>query len=125
MGPTLIAPVKAIIGLTGLSLTLAQVAPITPNATTVDMLGRLTLDGALGIAVVWLARTFLATIASHKVEITALMAAKDARIAEKDAQLVAMASKVTETMALVLEAVRELRTSVNEVKDEGRHRGRA
>ncbi len=111
----MIAPVKAVIGFAASSMLWAQIAPLVPVPVNIDSMGRLTLDTALGIAVVWLARTLMATIKASDDKITAMIAAKDAKIAEKDKQLIDMATKVTETMALVMVAVKELRTATEEI----------
>jgi len=69
----------------------------------VDAAGRLSLDAVLVAGVIALWRE---------------LRAERARIAEKDAQVVAMATEATKTMTLVLEAVKELRTAVNDMREE-------
>lgn len=92
-------PFKAVFSLAVANL-MFQAAPIPGSF---DAAGRLTLDAALVVAVGVLWRA---------------LGSKDQRIAEKDGQVVAMATKATETMALVMEAVKELRGSVNELREE-------
>jgi len=103
----MIAPVRAVLTLGTSGIFLAQVGQVLPPTavSTIDSAGRLTLDAALVIAVGVLWRAM-----------SAILVTKDAKIAEKDAQIVAMATKVTETMVLVMEAVRELRATVAEQK---------
>ncbi len=104
-------PVKSVVALSTSSMVVAQLAPLIAPTAAIDAAGRLTLDAALVFAVVSLWKA---------------LAAKDQRIGEKDQQIVGMATKVTETMVLVMEAVKELRLTVGELKavmlDD--HRGR-
>ncbi len=94
-------PVKSVVTLSTGSLLIAQVAPLIAPTAAIDAAGRLTLDAALVFAVVSLWKA---------------LGQKDQRISEKDAQIVGMATKVTETMVLVMEAVKELRLTVGELK---------
>ncbi len=105
----MILPIKGILVFAVSGLFLAEVAPA---ANVVDSAGRLTLDAALVLAVVALWKA---------------VGAKDTRIAEKDAQIVAMASRTTDTMmsiaakqaettVTVVEAVKELRMAVSSLK---------
>lgn len=95
---TLPVPIKAFCGLAMLGLA----ADLAPVPGPVDQVGRLSLDAVLvaGVIALWKA-----------------LERKDARIADKDAQLVAMTSKVTEVMTQVLDAVRELRGGVADLKE--------
>lgn len=102
------APVKAVITIGTGGLLAAQVVPV---AGSLDSVGRLSLDGALIIAVGVLWRF-----------VVSLMAASDAKVAEKDAQLakkddliVAMTTRVTEVMVEVMAAVKEARKSSDEI----------
>lgn len=95
----MIGPIKAVLALSASGLLVAQVIP--SSGTVIDSAGRLTLDAALVLAVIALWKA---------------LGQKDIRIAEKDVQIVSMAQKVTETMVSVMEAVKELRTTVASLK---------
>ncbi len=95
----MVLPVKAVIALSTGGLIIAQLPAVPLPA--VDAIGRISLDAALVAAVIALWRA---------------VGQKDIRIAEKDAQIIAMATKVTETMVSVLDAVKELRGAVNDLK---------
>jgi hypothetical protein len=97
---------KAVSGLAALALAVDTIPTNLPDA-----IGRLSLDGALVIAVGVLWRA----IGKAQVDNDARIAAKEVRIAEKDAQIIAMTSKVTEVMTLVLESVKEFRGELKEV----------
>ncbi len=94
-------PTKSVIGLSTTSLLISQVIPALSPSTAIDAAGRLTLDAALVLAVIALWRA---------------VGAKDQKIAEKDAQMIIMAGKTAETMALTMESVKELRVAVTELK---------
>ncbi len=96
-----------ILGASGLALAQVQI----PQAGPLDSVGRLTLDGALIIAVGVLWKAMKDARASEETRI----AEKDKRIAEKDAQLIAMTTKVTEVMVMVIETNKELRQSNDEI----------
>lgn len=95
--------IKSFCSLAVLGLIVDTAQPIP--GSMVDAAGRLSLDAVLvaGVVALWKA-----------------LDRKDQRIAEKDAQLVAMTSKVTEVMTQVLDAVKELRSSVMDLKSAGR-----
>ena len=94
------------------ALLLDTVAPV--SGSLVDAAGRLSLDGVLVAGVIALWKALAAREAAH----AEALAAKDQRIDAKDAQIITMTTKVTEVMALVLEAVKELRSSVNRLCDD-------
>jgi len=97
---TLTPYVKAVVVLSSAGLALAQI-PVPPGP--LDSVGRLTLDGALIIAVGVLWRA-----------LSSMTAAKDARIAEKDAHIVTMTAEMMKTMTMVIETNKELLQSNNE-----------
>ncbi len=99
----MILPVKAILLFSTGGLLLAQLPAAAP-LPAVDALGRLSLDAALVAAVVALWRA---------------LGTKDVRIAEKDAQIVAMATKITDAMVTGMEAIKELRGELRGVRLEG------
>ncbi len=97
----MVAPhVKSVLFLSSTGLAFAQLVPTGP----LDSIGRLTLDGALVIAVgvLWKA---LAT----------MTATKDARIAEKDTHIITMTAEMTKIMTMVIETNQELRRSNDEI----------
>jgi hypothetical protein len=99
---TVAAPIKGIIAIATSGILLAQANPALPTGS-LDSVGRLTLDGALIVAVGVLWRA---------------LGDKDRRIEQKDQQVIEMATKVTETMTAVLAAVSELRWAVNDLRQE-------
>lgn len=121
-GRAMIAPVKAVLGLAGTGVLWAQVAPTTTLPAPIETLGSLGIVGMLGAAVVWLARTLLSQIANSDAKVAAITKEKDAVIAKKDEQIIALATKATEVMTLVMEAVKELRGTVSALDE---HKGRA
>jgi hypothetical protein len=91
--------IKAFCSLVAVGLLADTVQPIP--VSFVDAAGRLSLDVILmaGVVALWKA-----------------LANKDTRIAEKDQQLMNMATKSHEVMVLVMEAVKELRGAVNDLR---------
>lgn len=89
----MIGPVRAVIMLAMSNIVLGQLAPVVPSSAF-DAAGRMTLDGALILAVIVLWRA----------------------LTKKDDQVIAMSQQTAQTMALVLEAVKELRGTIADLK---------
>lgn len=113
-------PIKAVTIL-GPAAVLAQVSPVLVPLGSLEGIGKLGLVAALVIAIVWLANFLVKLLAANDVKIAALMescdaklAAKDVKIAEKDAQNMALTAELTKTMTEVLGAVREARIASND-----------
>ncbi len=96
-------PIKLIM-LFGTGGILAQ-ATLPAGAGPYDQIGRLSLDGALilAVGVLW---KFMITLMDRSDKLVAL---KDAHINSQGEQIVAMATKTTEVMTLVMESVKESR----------------
>ncbi len=101
--------IKAVMSIGTSALLLAQTLP--PVAGSLDNIGRLSLDGALIIAVGVLWRFVVALMADHDKKI----AEKDSQLSRKDDQLISMTTKVTEVMTSVMKAVEESRKSSDEL----------
>jgi type VI protein secretion system component VasK len=99
----MIASAKAVMAIGSLAL-VAQITPVGPTPV-IDVVGKVTLDVALVVAVGVLWRA----VAAKDVTIAEMTKAKDAVVAEKDKAMIEMVAKVTEAMTLNNRALGEIR----------------